>query len=82
MLDALDQAPGLDSFKRTVYGVLDGIGGEETADLKITYRAPRGYGPQSVFLSTLPDAFTNGHVGQFIRAAFPKPCKYERTERR
>lgn len=77
MLAALDQAPGHDAHKRTVYGVLAGIGGEQIDDVKIAYRAPRGFGPESRFLSTMPDAFTNGHVGQFIRARFPEPCRYE-----
>jgi len=77
---ALDAAPGHDAHKRTVYGVLGGLEGEQVDDVKITYRAPR-FGPDSRYLSTLPDAFTNGHVGRFIRDAFPKPCRYERTGR-
>ena len=29
------------------------------------------------FLSTNDKVFTNGKVGEYIRAKFPKPCKYE-----
>lgn len=81
MLAALDEAPGHDAHKRTVYGVLAGIGGEQLDDVKIAYRAPRGFGPESRFLSTMHDAFTNGYVGKFIRARFPEPCRYEARSR-
>lgn len=83
MLDALDLGQHLDVLhKRTMYGNLAGVGGEQIEDVKILHRAPRGFGPQSRFLSTMPDAFTNGHVGKFIQAAFPKPCRYEHARRR
>jgi hypothetical protein len=82
MTAALDAAPGHDAHKRTVYGVLAELGGERVDDVKITYRAPRGFGPDTPVLSTLPDAFTNGHVGRFIRDAFPRPCRYETAGRR
>lgn len=81
MLRALDEGRGHDAHKRTVYGVLNGIDGEQVQDVKIAYRAPRGYGPDSAFLSTMPDAFTNGYVGQFIRVRFPEPCRYEARSR-
>ncbi|MEU8870438.1 hypothetical protein AB0D24_04595 [Streptomyces javensis] len=83
MLTALGQARHLDVVhKRTLYGNLAGLGGEQIRDVKILHRAPRGYGPDSPFLSTMPDSFAAGHVGQFIRRAFPKPCRYETTGRR
>lgn len=81
MVAALDAAPGHDAHKRTVYGVLAGIGGEQVHDVKISYRAPRGFGPESRFLSTMPDSFNNGRVGEFIRTAFPEPCRHERGRR-
>lgn len=82
MLDALDLGSHLDVLhKRTLYGNLAGVGGEQIEDVKIMHRAPRGYGPHSQFLSTMPDAFTNGHVGQFIRSRFPEPCRYEARSR-
>lgn len=79
MLAALELGRDLDAVhKRTLYGNYAEIGGRELRDVKILHRAPRGYGPATVFLSTMPDAFTNGHVGQFIRRAFPGPSRYER----
>lgn len=79
MLHALDVGRHLDVLhKRTMYGVLNGIGGTRMEDVKILHRAPRGYGPDMPFLSTMPDSFAHGHVGQFIRRAFPEPCAYER----
>ncbi|MFJ2205934.1 hypothetical protein [Streptomyces microflavus] len=82
MLSALDVGRHLDAVhKRTLYGTLAQLGGEEIADVKILHRAPRGYGPESPFLSTMPDSFGAGHVGQFIRRAFSTPCRYERRRR-
>ncbi|MFJ5037940.1 hypothetical protein [Streptomyces parvulus] len=83
MAAALDRTPHLDGMhKRTVYGVLNQIGGWQMDDVKIGHRGPRGFGPGDVFLSTMPDSFTHGRVGAFIRAAFPQPCRYERRGRR
>jgi hypothetical protein len=79
MLNVLWRGRHIDVLhKRTAYGVLGGLGGERVEDVKIRHRAPRGYGPGDRFLSTMPDAFTNGHVGKFIRARFPEPSVYER----
>lgn len=78
MLQALEVAAGVDAAKRSVYGALAGLGGEQADDVKVSWRAPRGYGPQSDFVSTAPDAFTNGHVGRWIRAMFPNRCRYEK----
>ncbi|MFH8577116.1 hypothetical protein [Streptomyces zaomyceticus] len=79
MLAALDLGWHLDVLhKRTAYGNLAGLGGEEIRDVKILHRAPQGYGPASPFLSTMPDSFGMGHIGQFIRRAFPTPSPYER----
>lgn len=79
MLAALDRARHVDLVhKRTLYGVLACLGGEQAEDVKVRHRAPRGYGPEDRFLSTMPDSFTNGHVGRFIRARFPEPSPYER----
>lgn len=78
MVEALEVAAGVDAAKRTVYGALAGLEGERVPDVKVSWRAPRGYGPQSVYVSTAPDAFTNGHVGKWIRAMFPGRCQYEK----
>lgn len=78
MLAALDVGRHLDVVhKRTLYGALAGLGGERIEDVKILHRGPRGFGADSVFLSTMPDSFGSGMVGQFIRRAFPRPCRYE-----
>lgn len=82
MLTALELGRHLDVVhKRTLYGNYANLGGTEIQDVKILHRAPRGYGPNSRFLSTMPDSFAAGHVGQFIRRAFPEPSRYE-TRRR
>lgn len=83
MLEALELGRHVDALhKRTLYGTLAEIGGQQIEDVKILHRAPTGYGPDSLFLSTMPDAFTNGRVGQFIRDAFPEPSPYETPGRR
>lgn len=83
MLQALDAGQRLNVVhKRTLYGTIAGLGGEQIEDVKILHRAPHGYGPESTFISTMPDSFTNGHVGQFIRKAFTAPSRYEIPGRR
>lgn len=78
MLDALDLGRDLDVVhKRTLYGNVAGVGGTEIRDVKILHRAPTGYGPNSRFLSTMPDSFGAGYVGAFIRRSFPERCRYE-----
>lgn len=82
MLQALDAGRHLEVLhKRTMYGCLNRIGGEQAADVKILHRAPRGFSDQDVFLSTMPDSFTNGAVGRLIRSRFPLACRYERDGR-
>lgn len=82
MLAALDQAPHLDGMhKRTLYGNLNHIGGEQAEDVKISHRGPYGVNPNSRFLSTMPDSFACGRVGEFIRGRFPEPCRYESGRR-
>lgn len=78
MLEALEVAAGVDAAKRSIYAAVAGLEGEQVPDVKVSWRAPRGYGPQSVFVSTAPDAFTNGHVGRWIRQMFPGRCQYEK----
>lgn len=83
MLAALDLAKGLTVVhKRTLYGNLAGLGGEEIADVKILHRGPRGYDRTQQFLSTMPDSFANGAVGAHIRASFPRASRYENAKRR
>lgn len=78
MVKALDAGRHIDVLhKRTLYGALAEIGGEELQDVKVMHRGPRGFGPDSPFLSTMPDSFANGMVGHFIRRSFPRLCQYE-----
>lgn len=81
MVEALEVAAGVDAAKRTVYGAVAGLVGEQVPDPKVSWRAPRGYGPESVFVSTAPDAFTHGHVGKWLRSMFPGRCQYEKRGR-
>jgi hypothetical protein len=81
MLAALEVGRHLDVLhKRTAYGVLAGIGGERMRDVKILHRRPE-FDREAGFLSTMPDSFTNGHVGRFIRDRFRAPGPYERGRR-
>ncbi|MFD3612389.1 hypothetical protein ACFWXA_30845 [Streptomyces atroolivaceus] len=82
MVKALDAGRHLDVVhKRTLYGVLNGIGGDRIEDVKILHRAPR-FPADATFLSTMPDSFSHGHVGQHIRRTFPEPSRYEAPGRR
>ncbi|MGW1352836.1 hypothetical protein ACWCQE_26740 [Streptomyces sp. NPDC002409] len=83
MREALDKGRHLDVLhKRSFYGVLAQLGGECMADVKILTRAPRTFDKTLPFLSTMPDSFANGAVGQHIRRMFPEPCQYETGRRR
>lgn len=62
--------------KRTLYGNLAGIGGEQAPDVKVQ-SASQEPPEDPLFLSTNSGAFTDGPVGQLIREAFPDPCRYE-----
>ncbi|MDX3345878.1 hypothetical protein PV387_03365 [Streptomyces sp. ME02-6987-2C] len=77
MLRALDAGRDLAVLhKRTAFGVLDEIGGERIADVKVLHRGPR-FDRSTPFLSTMPDAFANGEVGRVIRGQFTRPSNYE-----
>lgn len=78
MLAALDTGRHLDVLhKRSLYGNLAGLGGAETTDVKVMHRGPR-FDRTLPFLSTMPDSFANGAVGQLIRKTFSRPSPYER----
>lgn len=81
MMAALDYGAHLDVLhKRTLCGNLAGLGGRQIEDVKVSFRGP-AFPRDSPFLSTMPDSFTNGMVGHFIRQAFPEPGPYERRGR-
>lgn len=76
MLEALDAGRGLPVLhKRTLYGNLCRIGGEQADDVKV--KAYDDAGPAGPFLSTSDAAFAAGTVGKRIREAFADPCRYE-----
>lgn len=62
--------------KRSLYGNLERIGGGRMKDVKVLHRG-WAFHPQAAFLSTMPESFRTGAVGNFIRQAFPTPSKYE-----
>ena len=71
----LDEFTGCPMF-RSLYGNHHNICGVITKDVKISglVDAPTG---AEVFLSTDDVAFKDGPAGEYIRNAFPTPCKYE-----
>lgn len=76
MLKALDLGAPLPVLhKRTLYGNLIRLGGDQVPDVKVkTLDDP---GPGGLFVSTTDATFAQGAVGERIRAAFPDPCRYE-----
>ncbi|MGA5497701.1 hypothetical protein ACPCSP_25390 [Streptomyces cinereoruber] len=77
MLDVLNLGEDVPVLhKRTAYGTLADLGGEQIEDVKIMHRDGR-FPKASPYLSTMPDSFTHGQVGAHIRQAFPEPCAYE-----
>lgn len=62
---------------RTIFGNLYELGGVETEDVKI--KDLDSVPPDdAVFVSTTDASFRHGQVGEWIRARFPDPCRYER----
>jgi hypothetical protein len=80
MLDVLrlaaDRGRGIVAIhKRTLYGNVYRIGGEQVDDVKVL-----GYGhspPPGAFVSTSATSF-GGKCGRWLRKLFPTPCQYER----
>lgn len=77
-LQTIETFPDCPMF-RSLYGNHHKIGGVVTKDVKIQslIEVPKG---NEILLSTNDDSFRNGKVGEYIRAAFPNPCKYEANE--
>lgn len=67
--------------KRTLYGNLHQVGGREIIDPKILTVGPR-FSRHASFLSTMPDTFTRGQVGGYIRSRLAKTGPYEIPGRR
>ena len=74
-LQTLEEFPGCPMF-RSLYGNHHRIGGVIAEDIKIQSLVDVPTGDE-VFLSTDDASFENGAVGEYIRKAFPSPCKYE-----
>jgi hypothetical protein len=79
MLEALDIGAGVPVLhKRTLYGNLAGLGGEQTVDVKVSPQIPT-WSPSWPFISTDLKTWRRG-VGEFIRMSFPTPGPYERVD--
>lgn len=77
MLAALDLGAGVAVWhKRTAYGNLAKIGGEESPDCKVHASSLRWH-PGGLFVSTSDAAWTRTAAGEYIRGLFPQPCQYE-----
>lgn len=63
--------------KRTAYGNLVRLGGEQVPDCKIK-DLHTGIPDGATWVSTTDRSFARGQVGVDIRARFPDPCRYER----
>lgn len=75
MLSALDAGAHLDVVhKRTLYGVLNAIGGQQIQDVKALHAG--AYPVKGSFLSTMPVSW-QGQAGRMVRARFPRPSKFE-----
>lgn len=62
--------------KRSLYGNLAAIGGGQMRDVKVLQRG-WAFPQKGTFLSTMPESFRSGVVGDHIRQRFPEPSKYE-----
>lgn len=61
----------------TLYGNINHVGGNFAPDVKY-FDSESEPDPDLVFISSDDESFKHGLVGEFVREAFPKPCKYER----
>jgi hypothetical protein len=76
MLEALEVGAHVPVLhKRTMYGNLAGVGGEETEDVKVSLQRP-DWRPSWTFLSTDAKTWRRG-VGEFVRMSFPEAGRYE-----
>ncbi len=76
MLEALSLGAALPVLhKRTLYGNLAEIGGEETGDVKVS-RGRAEWSPLWTYLSTDPKSWRGG-AGEFVRMRFKERSRYE-----
>jgi len=77
VLKALDIGRNIRALhKRTLYGNLFGVGGTRMRDPKVV-RLNEPVNTAALFLSTMPQTFEHGKVGQYIRRSFPDASPYE-----
>lgn len=62
----------------TLYGNLFQVGGIQSRDAKY-FNAEDVPDTELTFISSDDKSFAGGLVGEYVRGAFPKPCKYERV---
>lgn len=74
-LETLKAFPDCPMF-RSLYGNYNKVDGVHLADVKIS-DVTKAVDPEAALLSTSNKAFRRGLAGQYIREAFPDPCKYE-----
>lgn len=60
----------------TLYGNYFKVGGDLANDVKY-FHAEDQPDTEAVFISSDDKSFARGRVGEYVRAAFPKRCKYE-----
>lgn len=65
--------------KRTLYGNLWELGGDEFVDCKFFGARVKESLTYLPFISTTEQTFSHYHVGAYIRARFPKPSPYEKV---
>lgn len=76
MLRALDVGAHLPVLhKRSLYGNLEQIGGDQIRDVKVIHGGG-GFPTRGTFLSTMQVSW-HGRAGALVRASFPRPGPYE-----
>ncbi|MGW4484318.1 hypothetical protein ACWEOE_10820 [Amycolatopsis sp. NPDC004368] len=83
-LEAMDAYNRTDCWIQhsTIYGNVYGLGGERyDRDVKVysTYETVQPWMKDSTFLSTSDNSFLRGHIGKWLRAQFPEPCRFEKA---
>lgn len=63
--------------KRTLYGNIYKIGGEQIKDVKTTKVRKKDWAEDQMFLSSNDQNLSRGELGKFLRKKFPNPSKYE-----
>jgi len=79
MIEAIDLGSSVRTLhKRTLYGNMAAIGGEQSIDFKVSSPGDR-WSPEWPFISTSDKAWTEHDAGDHVRAMYAEPCVYERA---